>query len=83
MLFRIRREDRLSPPLSALSIAPCVFEQTVLHLSIVLSLNEYGEISGYFTNETKSIAVMLPGECLSELEEKIALFKQLYEEFYI
>lgn len=35
------------------------------------NLKEYGEISGYLTNEAKSVAVMLSGECPLELKEKV------------
>lgn len=33
--------------------------------------NEYGEISGYLTNETKSIAMMITGEFPLELKDKV------------
>lgn len=39
--------------------------------ALMNNLNEYGEISGYLTNETKSIAMMLSGEFPLELKDKV------------
>lgn len=35
------------------------------------NLKEYGAISGYLTNESKSIAMMISGKCSTELKEKV------------
>lgn len=39
--------------------------------ALLNNMNEYGEISGYLTNETKSIALMLSGEVPLGLKEKV------------
>lgn len=39
--------------------------------ALLNNLKEYGEISGYLTNEVESIAMMLSGECPVELKEKV------------
>lgn len=43
-----------------------------LSISALLeSLGEYGKISGYLTNESKSVAMMISGKCPAEIKEKV------------
>lgn len=39
--------------------------------ALLKNLRGYGRISGYLTNESKSVAMMISGECPAELKEKV------------
>lgn len=39
--------------------------------ALLENLKEYGELSGYLTNESKSAAMMVAGNCPAELKEKV------------
>ena len=49
-------------------ILTCVSEPSTSLIALVNNLNEYGEISEYLTNEAKSVAMMISGQCPSDLE---------------
>lgn len=39
--------------------------------ALLENLGEYGKISGYLTNESKSMAMIISGKCPAELKEKV------------
>lgn len=47
-----------------------VNEPSTSLIALVNNLNEYGEISGYLTNEAKSVAMMISGQRPADLEGK-------------
>lgn len=51
-------------------ILTCVSEPSTPLIALVNNLNEYEEISGYLTNEAKSVAMMISGQCPLDLEGK-------------
>ena len=48
-----------------------ISEPSTTVLALLGNLKEYGEISGYMTNENKSVPMMLSGNCPAELEGKV------------
>lgn len=47
-----------------------VIDPNISMMALVDNLNKYGQMSGYLTNKSKSVAMMLARECSTEVKEK-------------
>lgn len=67
--FRIKDEGDIEHKTSSFAddLLTYITEPSTSILALLDSFKEYGEISGYLTNEARSIAMMLSGDCPREL----------------